>query len=65
MEHNKAPGPDRFPSEFYQTFLNTIKYDLLELYGALHAKRLDLFHLNFGKIILLLKANEAERIQQY
>jgi hypothetical protein len=46
MEHNKAPGPDRFASEFYQTFSNTIKYDLLELFGALHAKQLDLFHLN-------------------
>ena len=21
MEHNKAPGPDEFPAEFYQLFL--------------------------------------------
>jgi len=21
MEHNKAPGPDEFPAEFYQFFL--------------------------------------------
>jgi hypothetical protein len=37
MEHNKAPGPDGFPAEFYQTFWDTIKGDLLELFGYLHA----------------------------
>jgi hypothetical protein len=65
MEHNKAPGPDGFPAEFYQTFWDTIKGDLLELFGFLHAGQLELFYLNFGEIILLPKVNEAERIQQY
>jgi mannosylglycoprotein endo-beta-mannosidase len=65
MEHNKAPGPDGFPAEFYQTFWDTIKGDLLELFGSLHAGQLELFRLNFGEIILLPKVNEAERIQQY
>jgi hypothetical protein len=37
MEHNKEPGPDGFPAEFYQTFWDTIKRDLLELFGFLHA----------------------------
>jgi hypothetical protein len=65
MERNEAPGPDGFPAEFYQTFWETIKADLLEMFGVLHAGQLELFHLNFGEIILLPKVNEAERIQQY
>ncbi|KAL5649772.1 hypothetical protein ACJX0J_040581, partial [Zea mays] len=31
MEHNKAPGPDRFPVEFYQVFWEVIKNDLMAL----------------------------------
>jgi hypothetical protein len=59
MEHNKAPGPDGFPAEFYQIFWDTIKVDLLTLFRCLHAGQLELFHLNFGEIILLPKVNEA------
>jgi hypothetical protein len=29
MEHNKAPGLDGFPAEFYESFWDTIKADLL------------------------------------
>jgi hypothetical protein len=65
MEHNKASGPDGFPAEFHQTFWDTIKSDLLELFSSLHAGQLELFRLNFDEIILLPKVNEAERIQQY
>jgi hypothetical protein len=65
MEHNKAPGPDGFPAEFYQNFWEIIKSDLLELFTFLHAGQLELFCLNFGEIILLPKIKEAERIQQY
>ena len=65
MEHNKAPGPDGFSAEFYQYFWEIIKSDLLELFGCLHAGQLELFHLNFGEIVLLPKIQNAERIQQY
>jgi hypothetical protein len=65
MEHNKALGPDGFPAEFYQIFWETIKTDLLQMFSVLHAGQLELFHLNFGEVILLPKVNEAERIQQY
>jgi hypothetical protein len=62
MEHNKAPGPDGFPAEFYQTFCDTIKADLLDLFSCLHAGQLKKFRPNFGDIILLPKINEAEKI---
>jgi hypothetical protein len=65
MENNKAPGPDGFLAEFYQTFWDTIKSDLLDLFSCLHAGQLELFRLNFGDIVLLPKVNEAENIQQY
>ena len=65
MEHNKAPGPDGFPAEFYQNFWEVIKSDLLQLFTCLHVGQLELFRLNFGEIILLPKVNEAERIQQF
>ena len=65
MEHNKAPGPDGFPAEFYQNFWHVIKADLLQLFACLHGGQLELFRLNFGEIILLPKINEADRIQQY
>ena len=63
MAHNKAPGPDGFPAEFYQNFWEVIKQDLLLLFICLDAGQLELFRLNFGEIILLPKVNEAERIQ--
>lgn len=42
MDHNKAPGPDGFPVEFYQNFWEDIKSDLMEMFNFLHADQLDL-----------------------
>jgi hypothetical protein len=57
IEHNKVPGPDGFPPEFYQVFWDLIKPDLMGV--------LSLHRLNFGNIILLPKKREAKTIQQY
>jgi hypothetical protein len=65
MEHNKAPGPDGFPAEFYQVFWEVIKEDLLSLFAELHRETLDLYSLNFGIITLIPKVCNAMKIQQY
>jgi hypothetical protein len=38
MERNKAPGPDGFPAEFYQTFWEVINNDLMALFKMLQQK---------------------------
>jgi len=35
LEHNKASGPDGFPTEFYQVFWSLIKDDLMALFFGL------------------------------
>jgi hypothetical protein len=65
MEHNKAPGPDGFPVEFYQACWEIIKNDLMDLFREFHNGHLPLYILNFSMIILFPKSREVTRIQQY
>jgi len=62
MEHNKAPGPDGFPAEFYQAFWETIKDDLMALFQGFHEGTLPLFSLNFEIVTLLPKKSEVVQI---
>jgi hypothetical protein len=55
MEHNKAPGPDGFPADFYQACWNFIKDDLLALFTDFYDGSLPLYRLNFGTIIPIPK----------
>lgn len=65
MEHNKAPGPDGFPAEFYQFFWDVIKDDLMAMFKDFSLGCLPIHSLNFGTIVLLPKLNDAIRIEQY
>jgi hypothetical protein len=55
MEHNKAPKPDGFSADFYQTFWPIIKEDLMDMFIQLKDRDLPLYKLNFGVITLLPK----------
>jgi hypothetical protein len=59
MKHNKSPGPNGFPVEFYQIFWEIIKEDLMALFKEFHDGTLPLSHLNYGIITLLPKLEEA------
>ena len=65
MKHNKAPGPDGFPAEFYQKCWHIIKGDMMSMFHDLFDGHLNLFHLNFGTITLLPKRVEAICIEQF
>ena len=65
MKHNKGPGPDGFPVEFYKNFWDISKVNLMELFNAFHNRQLELFKLNFWEIILLLEIKDTEMNQKY
>jgi hypothetical protein len=65
LAHNKSPGPNGFPREFYQFFWDQIKFPLKRLFDAFTNGSLDIGRLNFGTITLLPKCEDALVIQKY
>jgi hypothetical protein len=61
MEHNKAPGPDCFPADFYQVFWDIIKADLLALFKDFFEGHLPIYSLTFGVITLLPKNKGSDK----
>lgn len=60
MQHNKTPNPNGFPTEFYQSFWDVKKENLMQMFHDLHTQELPLFCLNFSVITLIPKVHEAK-----
>ena len=65
MKHNRAPGPDSIPAEFFQEFWDTIKNDLFNLFQDFHAGTLNIERLNFGVVTLIPKVPNAIDIKAF
>jgi hypothetical protein len=57
-----APGPDGLSFFFYQKYWDVIDEDLMKLFDAWFADRLDIFRLNFSMITLIPKENDSRNI---
>jgi len=60
-----TPGPDGFPFLFYQTFWDTIKYDLMDLVKDFESGHLNLDRLNYVMITLIPKEAEAKHLYNF
>jgi hypothetical protein len=65
LDHNKSPGLDGFPNEFYQFFWDFVKVPLKKLFDDFVHGKLDIGRLNFGTITLLPKCEDAMVIQKF
>jgi hypothetical protein len=63
MEHNRAPGPDGFPIEFFQRFWDLIYLDLVALFQDFFDGKLDIKHFNYGIITLISKGQGWTRFK--
>ena len=65
MKSNSAPGPNGFGVQFFKSFWQLIGNNYLALFQDLHKGVLDIRRLNYGVIILVPKAQDANNIKQY
>lgn len=64
MGHNKAPGPDGMPTEFYQTSWRLLS-GISKPCHDFHSGNLPVERLNYGTITLLPKSADADKLQKY
>jgi hypothetical protein len=65
LKHNSAPGSDGIPSQFFQEFWETIKYDLFNLFKSFHDGTLNIERLNFWTVTLIPKIPNAVDIKAF
>jgi hypothetical protein len=65
MKHNRAPGPDSIPVEFFQEFWDTIKTDLFKLFQDFYAGTLNIERLNYGVVTLIPKVPNVDDIKAF
>ena len=65
MEHNRAPGPDGFPIEFFQKFWDLVSPNLFSLFQDFHRGSLDIKRFNYGIITLIPKGQGADRLTMF
>jgi hypothetical protein len=61
----RSPGPDGFTNEFFKFYKTEMKDELMELFKALHDKKIKLDGLNLASIALLPKKEHASQITDY
>lgn len=64
MKIDFAPGPNGFGANFFKTFWETIKPELMEMFNVWFMGNLFLKRLNYGVITLIPKVKDANNIKQ-
>lgn len=65
MKRNKTPGPDGLTVEFYLTFWNQLKYDILRLFKSIYDENCMTRTMRHGHITLIYKKGDKRRLKNY
>ena len=65
MAGDEAPGPDRFPTFFYQEYWEVIKDDIMWMMQDGFNGTVDLDHINNANIVLIPKVDGANQVNLF